>query len=168
MGRLLPKPGEPSSEVNRSTRTPHQMIRTLPLFALLSLLAAPITSIGAADDFPPDFLIGRYHLIGKLPDGGESFSGHLTITSGKEGMRIERTIGERRVTGSARMETALAGEARVLRMRFQEEGVRFESTCLVRSDLDNYARISCYRYRKDGKTRSPGLEALFIDHGEEP
>lgn len=134
-----------------------------PLLTTL-LLCALATTGWATDDFPDHFLYGRYVLIGKAPDGGETYSGRLTIGGGKGGLTIERHIGDRTITGRAAMESALAGEARVLRMRFSEEGVAFENTCLVRSDLDNYARISCHRYRREGGTRSPGLEALFIDH----
>jgi hypothetical protein len=35
---------------------------------------------------------------------------------------------------------------------------------LVSSDLNNYARITCYVYYAEIITSAPGIEALYIDH----
>jgi hypothetical protein len=48
-----------------------------------------------------------------------------------------------------------------LRTHFLQDQVSIEQTCLISSDLDNYARITCYSYSPDAKTDDPGLEAYF-------
>ncbi|GAB6040801.1 hypothetical protein [Endothiovibrio diazotrophicus] len=129
------------------------------LFALL--LLPPLV---VADDFPPFFVVGDYRLIGQRPDSSETYAGRVEIAERKGGgLTGRRSVGGESVVMEVALERALAGEAQVLRMRFTEEGVAYEATCLLQSDLDNYARISCYRYRRDGATRRPGLEALFIE-----
>lgn len=68
------------------------------------------------------------------------------------------------MSGRAAIEAAVGGDARVLRIRFEQDGKSYEQTCMVGSDLDNYARISCYLYVPGRKTMNPGMEVLFIDH----
>jgi len=55
---------------------------------------------------------------------------------------------------------ASPGEGRVLRFRWEENGLK-GLTCEVHSDLDNYARITCCWYSANEVTTEPGLEALF-------
>jgi len=80
------------------------------------------------------------------------------------GLKVRRSINGQVIYGTAAIETALNGDARVIRIRFRENQIFYEQTCLSQSDLDNYARISCYLYRLDKSTTEPGLEALFHDH----
>lgn len=110
------------------------------------------------------FLVGDYLLVGKAPDSQLTYSGKVSIRAGEQGLEVRRVIGDTSVTGIAAIEPALQGEARVLRIRFEQEGVGFEETCLWQSDLDNYARISCYLYQPQVPTRQPGLEVMFYDH----
>lgn len=144
----------------------------LLLFPLLALVIASQAGLlntsqalgeGSQTDFLAGFVVGRYRLIGQQPDAGTTYSGEVEIY--REGqssqLKVRRIIADRVVEGAAAIESALHGEAMVLRMRFRENGTAHESTCLVKGDLDNYARLSCQLYRQDGKTRQAGLEALF-------
>ena len=73
-------------------------------------------------------------------------------------------MGGKTVFGDAALEKARAGEAFILKMHYREEGIDYEESCLFMSDLDNYARISCYLYEPGKRTKSPGLESFFHDH----
>ncbi len=52
-------------------------------------------------------------------------------------------------------------------MRFVEHNLQYEETCMIDSDLDNYARITCYLHQPGSETDNPELEALFIVHEED-
>ncbi|GAA3941158.1 hypothetical protein [Litoribacillus peritrichatus] len=113
------------------------------------------------------FVLGQYHLIGKAPDSSRTYAGQLEIYEQDQQLKIKRIINEQEILGTAAIESALHGESHVLRMRFNENNQSFETTCLIRSDLDNYARISCYLYQPGVRTKEPGLEALFINHSRD-
>ena len=135
--------------------------------ALLGLCAGP-AQILASGDFPAGFLIGKYHLIGRAPDVERTYYGRLTIRQGKQGLAVARVIAGETVQGSGDIVKALCCEGvELLRMRFVEEGREYEETCMVDSDLDNYARVTCLLYRRDESTDTPGFEALFIDLSED-
>ncbi|MBU6955361.1 hypothetical protein [Hahella sp. HN01] len=135
--------------------------------ALLCCLLSPSAFGGeTAKDFLGDFIIGAYQLIGKAPDSTSTYQGALQIYSENHQLKIKREIGGAVIFGEAAIEDAAHGEATVLRMRFQENSIAYESTCLVQSDLDNYARISCHLYQANKGSKTPGLEALFIDHSK--
>lgn len=125
--------------------------------------AAPRVEPVAAGPVPPaEFFRGNYLLIGRKPDGGAAYVGRVSLREEEGGgLAVTRRIGGRAVRGSARFETATADRIPVLRMRFVFDGRRCEGTYLWQTDLDNYSRLTGYVYRLDGKTRSPGLEALF-------
>ncbi|MFC3153315.1 hypothetical protein ACFOEK_19905 [Litoribrevibacter euphylliae] len=128
-----------------------------------SLMA--IASINFADeDHLRMMVLGNYLLIGKSPDSTQTYYGKIQIHSEGDAMAVVRDIDGVITKGTAAIEPALAGDARVLRIRFTESGVYYEETCLISSDLDNYARISCYLYQPYIQTDNPGLEALFYDH----
>lgn len=128
------------------------------------ILQLPAGAVERDGGFLYDFLAGRYQLVGKGPAGAAAYAGRVTLARAGSGLVVTREIGGRSVTGSARVETAGEG-VEVLRMRFAEAGVEYEETCLIGSDLDNYARLTCHLYRPGVRTGAPGLEALFIDHG---
>lgn len=132
---------------------------------LATLIATPAFGDAERGDFLSEFVLGRYHLIGKKPDAEIAYLGRVEIYRDRTGLKIKRRIGEAMAVGSASVESALNGDAMLLRMRFTENQTAYESTCLIQGDLDNYARLSCHRYRQDGGTRQPGLEALFHASG---
>ena len=107
---------------------------------------------------------GKYILVGKGLDTDKTYLGKMEIRSIKDHLIVEREINKKSVKGSAAIESAAGGDAQVLRIRFTEDGNSYEQTCLINSDLDNYARISCYLYKLGIKTMQPGLEVLFHDH----
>ena len=107
---------------------------------------------------------GKYILVGKGLDTDKTYLGKVEIRSIKDHLIVERKINGKSVKGSAAIESAAGGDAQVLRIRFTEDDNSYEQTCLVNSDLDNYARISCYLYKPGIKTTQPGLEVLFHDH----
>jgi hypothetical protein len=67
------------------------------------------------------------------------------------------------VTGIGRVETATPDKIKVLKVHFRSGDRDYEATYLIGSDLDNHGRLTGYVYLKGGKTRTPGLEALFIE-----
>lgn len=110
------------------------------------------------------FLVGKYLLIGQKPDSKETYSGTISFSfdEKKKILNFKRIVNGQLTTGTAKIEKALAGEAEVLRLRFVENKKEYEGTFLWRSDLDNYGRLSGYIYLKNNSTKSPGLEAYFI------
>lgn len=136
------------------------------VFGLLLTGLTPSLLLAGAEhqQFLRDYLPGNYTLIGKAIDSDVSYNGTLTIAPTTEGFAITRHIGNARLQAKGRIEQATADKLEVLRIRFEEDGRQVESTCLIASDLDNYPRLSCQLYWLEGKTRQPGLEALFIKH----
>lgn len=132
----------------------------------LFLILAFIPVLSQADDAMNEFLKmivpGEYTVIGKNINSDKTYQGEVSITRQDDTFAVMRSINGTQVVGQAAIESAAGGDAKVLRIRFAENNVDYEETCLVGSDLDNYARISCYLYMQDGKTRQPGLETLFI------
>ena len=109
-------------------------------------------------------LPGKYKLIGKAVDSDETYAGKVEISEDDQLLKVRREIDGQIIMGVASVEPALHGEAQVLRIRFTQDNTKYEQTCLWQSDLDNYARISCYVYQPDEETREPGLEVMFPDH----
>jgi hypothetical protein len=102
-------------------------------------------------------------VIGRLPDSDQLYSGKVEVKRLENQLEVVRLIGGHRVKGIARIETATPDKTKVLRVHFQSEGRDYEATYLIGSDLDNHGRLTGYVYLKGGKTRTPGLEALFIE-----
>lgn len=115
-------------------------------------------------DFLYGFLEGSYHLIGRLPDSNETYTGKIVIRKADDKLEVIRIIEGREIRGVGEIEMATADKIKVLRIRFTDENKDYEATYLIDSDLDNYGRLSGYLYLKKGGTKTPGLEALFIDH----
>ena len=137
-----------------------------PIITLFCVVVAllPATALTKeTDDFLSNFILGTYHLIGKAPDSENTYYGKVEIANTDDGLRITRIIGGKTVAGTAAIEKSL-DNIQVLRMRFVEHDLQYEETCMIDSDLDNYARITCYLYQPDKETDDPGLEALFVVH----
>lgn len=137
--------------------------RMIPALALL-LTATTVLPQENERAFLAGFVAGKYHLIGKASDSDRTYYGQVEIGRSEDGLHVVRTIGGKTVTGTAKIEEAMTDGVPVLRMSFTDAGVDFEETCLTGSDLDNYARITCYLYQPGMATKNPGLEALFIVH----
>jgi hypothetical protein len=137
----------------------HDMKRVITLL----LIFCPLLSV-AEDDFLRTMVQGKYLLVGKAVDSENTYHGKVEIKDVNGSLVVAREIAGKNTEGSAAIEAALNGEARVLRIRFTENEAAYEQTCMVGGDLDNYARISCYLYKPNVKTMQPGLEVLFNDH----
>lgn len=132
------------------------------LFALLLIMA--FSPIRADDASFADFIVGHYLLVGQGIETESTYSGTVSIYLENKQLKVKRTIDGNVTNGVAIFKVTLNGDSKVLRINFSENNVNYEETCLWISDLDNYARISCYLYTPGVKTRKPGMEVLFIDH----
>jgi hypothetical protein len=123
-----------------------------------ALLLALGPAAPAAQDADPllDFVAGEYVLVGRQPDGGAAYAGTARIERRGDHLVLTRQVGELRTEARGAVEPAAGGDARVL--RFRDAGARV-MTCLVHSDLDNYARLSCLW--AEGAPAQPGLESYF-------
>jgi len=133
------------------------------------LLALVSTLAGAqAKDFIEeplyDFLFGSYQVIGRLPDSDHLFSGKVDLKRSGNQLEVLRLTEGRTVKGTGKIEAVTPDKIKVLRVFFRSAGKDYEATYLIGSDLDNYGRLTGQVYLKDGQTRRPGLEALFVEH----
>ena len=108
------------------------------------------------------YIQGTYILIGKKLDSPDTYFGEISITQSGSQLVVHRTISGQVTHGTASIEHATSDHTPVMRIRFNENHMNFEETCVVANDLDNYARITCYLYIPGVKTRNPGMEAFFI------
>jgi len=138
--------------------------KTVIKFLLLAIAISPSFLFAKEEDFISSFVVGKYLLIGKAVDSDTTYTGKVEIYKKDSLLKVNRTIKGQTIVGSAAIESALNGETKALRIRFNDNGIKYEETCLWSSDLDNYARISCYLYQPGERTINPGLEALFYDH----
>jgi hypothetical protein len=110
-----------------------------------------------------DFLCGSYQVIGRLPDSNQLYSGKVEFKLSGNQLEVVRLIGGHRVRGIGKIETATPDKIKVLRVHFRSKDKDYEATYLIGSDLDNYGRLTGHVYFKEGETKTPGLEALFIE-----
>jgi len=111
-----------------------------------------------------DFVCGSYQVIGRLPDSDQLYSGKVEFKRSGNQLEVVRLIGGHQVRGIGKIETATSDKIKVLRVHFRSKDKDYEATYLIGSDLDNHGRLTGYVYFKNGQTRTPGLEALFIEH----
>lgn len=148
---------------------------SLPLFLLLIGTSACLSQHEsqnhiAQQDAPPvpiEFLVGTYDVIGRYPDSEQLYTGTVAISlsdTATNSVSVTRTIGEISTQGEGELTTATGDAIAVLRVVFQEAGRAMETTYLIDSDLDNYARLTGYVYMQGGGTRIPGIESLFHAH----
>ncbi len=125
--------------------------------------------VHAQDEEYPDssFFVGKYTLIGKVLEGNDTFLGLLRLFVDEDGREVfERIIGETTISGSWGIEYAIGNEVRVIRIRWEAEGRRFECTYQWCMDFDTYPRLSGHCYESGKGTDSPGMEVGFILHEE--
>ena len=109
---------------------------------------------------PDGFIDGDYALIGRDPGGSPAFEGRARITSDGCAVTVERQIGETiSVIRGGWQRLDLPDGAYALEFR-SDDGAAFWS-CQVSVDLDNYARLTCFRILTDAAGGAPGLEAMF-------
>ena len=111
------------------------------------------------------FVEGSYTLLGKAIASRKTYLGEVTIRKKADSLEVIRRIEGKEVKGTASVAHVTVDKIPVLRIRFVEEEKQIEETCLIKGDLDNYARLTCYLYFPEVKTEDPGMEAMFINHG---
>jgi hypothetical protein len=129
-------------------------------FLCVLLVSGPALIATADDEEPhPYYTVvpGRFAVIGQLPDDGAPYKGRAKIAYSEGRFQLLKEIGETSVTAQGTVERADPGEGDVIRFRWPDH----EETCLVRLDLDNYARLSCYWSVSGTAHRQPGLESYF-------
>lgn len=139
------------------------MLRTALVFSAL-LWTAEFAVAADQPKYPDGWLSlvpGRFVLIGRLPDNGATYSGTAVISETGQGFTLKRTVGTRSFTAKGTIEVpSPPGEGKVLRFRWNDHGL-LQMTCLVQSDLDNYARLSCLWVMAGHEHKAPGLETYF-------
>jgi hypothetical protein len=138
---------------------------TLALAILVAALAAAPSSFAgedAADGDPlASFVLGDYAIVGREPESGVAYAGSARIEGTDDGLVLKRRLGDRETIARGRFEVpSPPGEGRVLRFRWNDPEAML-MTCLVGSDLDNYARLTCYWLPEGSNPSAPGLEATF-------
>lgn len=137
----------------------------MPRCAVLLFLLVTIgarAAVAAEEPSYLDFVVGPYRVVGQRPDGGATYAGRARIERHGDGLRLIRSIGKqtRHITGTVRR--ADPGEAWVLSFAWVEGAKqKMEMVCLVGTDLDNYARLSCHWGKARNPHRFPGMEAYF-------
>lgn len=140
-------------------------------FLLLALasLAAAVPAKDAEEDPWLTFVPGHFALVGRGPDGGAPYAGEATLEVRGQGFRLRRTVAGKTAEAEGMIEVpSPPGEGKVLRFRWQEGAAKRVMTCLVSSDLDNYARLSCVWVEEGTSPDSPGLEAYFSSEAWDP
>lgn len=133
-------------------------------FLLLSVIFLFSANIVCQEAPFSDFLVGKYIVVGKAIGSNTTYTGNVEIYLENGRLIVKRTINGQETIGTAELEPVLNGDKKVLKFRYMKANKEYEQTCLWQSDLDNYARISCYLYNPKVHTKDPGLEVLFHDH----
>ncbi len=140
------------------------------LAALLALACLPAQpAFAAEEDESPlwDFVRGRYTLIGRQPDSQATYTGTAKIERVGKQLRLTRTVGGKRSEIFGTVRRADPGEAWVLAFKWGKQQP-MEMVCLVGSDLDNYARLTCHWGRAGNPHAQPGMEAYFAQEPWDP
>lgn len=146
-------------------------VAALSLRCLLLTLACLSTkpAFAADEDESPlwDFVRGRYTLVGRQPDSQATYTGTAKIERAGKQLRLTRTIAGRqeRIFGTVRR--ADPGEAWVLAFKWGQKPA-MEMVCLVGTDLDNYARLTCHWGKAGNPHTQPGMEAYFAQEPWDP
>ena len=133
----------------------------LLLLAALAVSGAAAVLAKDGDDTLRDLVLGDYVTVGREPDGGIAYNGSARIEFDGDHLVLRERRGEHQITAAGRFEVpSPPDEGRVLRFLSQDpEPVTM--TCIVSSDLDNYARLTCLWLRQGTEPAEPGLEAMF-------
>jgi len=132
--------------------------------AMLSQGAAAQTAVGdkEIDDDFRRFVAGDYAMVGRRPDSGPAYSGTARIELRGETLVLTRKIGQATTVYEGALERAdpPSDRPRVFRFRWAQGKSKMLMTCLMRADLDNFARLTC-EWADNPQHKDPGLEAFF-------
>ena len=139
------------------------------LILLLSGLACMPCSAADIDDEPLQwsFVPGRYQLIGRHPDSQRTYTGTARIDRVGKEIRLSRDISGKHTEVFGVVRRADPGEAYVLHFKWGKTHP-MEMICLIGSDLDNYARLTCHWGKKGNPHSQPGMEAYFAQEPWNP
>ena len=144
--------------------------RRTPTFLLVAAAClAGMPARAADEDEAPEwsFVPGRYQLIGRHPDSPTTYAGTARIERVGRQLRLTRTIGGRKSQVFGVVRRADPGEAWVLHFKW---GTRqpMEMVCVIGTDLDNYARLTCHWGKAGNPHAQPGMEAYFAQEPWDP
>jgi hypothetical protein len=142
------------------------MVKRASIFAILACIfitanacAEPPADNG--ESFLYGFVVGDYVLVGQYPDSSVAYSGVARIEKIKDKLILTRQIGSQTIKADGVVEVPKPpGEGEIIRFRWRDKDP-VVMTCLVNSDLDNYARLTCYVAVEGRNHTRPGIEALF-------
>jgi len=136
--------------------------RTALLFAFAtSLFAQPASRSYDLGDISR-FIEGEYVLIGRKSESEATYTGRVVFRATGDGLEFTRVVAGQTQNGNVVFDAKVDESGRpVLRVHFLMGGKKYEATYLWHSDPSNFARLTGYVYLHDGKTKLPGLEALF-------
>lgn len=102
---------------------------------------------------------GQYTVVGRLPDSNRTFSSSIEIKplKNKTFSATEKMNAKVIRRWEGQFKRASPGEGDVLHLK----GQHGELACLVSTDLDNYARMTCLWKKNNQQSNKLGLVALF-------
>ena len=105
------------------------------------------------------FIAGNYTMIARDPDSNKTYSGVMRIENPKDKIiRIVETVSHQpKQIWRGQFRDASPGEGCVLEVESKQRSM----VCLVSTDLDNYARLTCLTKKLDTPTKKLGLVSLF-------
>ena len=109
---------------------------------------------------PDGFIDGDYILVGREPAGKAAYHGRARIESKGCAVVVHRRIGDRQSTvrgGWQKLEHPQGAFA----LEFRSRDGAAHWSCQVSVDLDNYARLTCFRILAASPDSEPGLEVFF-------
>jgi hypothetical protein len=143
--------------------------RTLTFLLVAAVCLAGTPARAADEDEAPEwsFVPGRYQLIGRHPDSPTTYAGTARIERVGRQLRLTRIVGGRKNQVYGVVRRADPGEAWVLHFKW---GTRqpMEMVCVIGTDLDNYARLTCHWGKAGNPHAQPGMEAYFAQEPWDP
>lgn len=129
------------------------------LVACTTSLALTANAIPCNKSNLATFIVGNYTVIAQEPDSNKTYSGTLSIATTRNNLIriVEKMPNKSLRIWQGQIRDASPGEGCVLEVKSKH----LSMTCLVSTDLDNYARLTCLTKGISSRTKKPGLLALF-------
>ena len=127
--------------------SPHAVTASRPYCERLAFDGSTLNGLG-----------GQYDIVGQHPLGGRPYNGALRLEMGENAYIVTRTIGRRKLQGTAWLEVCGPDKYQLLRVRWNASPQSIEYVCFLRGDGDNDIRATC------NTVHGRGLEAWFQRH----
>ena len=108
----------------------------------------------------PAGLLGRYEIVGRLPNSESTYAGHLEVREGQAAYVVVRSVGDVTTTGEAWIEFCSPDRILQLAFRYDTGDLPRWGVCALGGDPGNYLRVTCHTRVDDGQSKH-GLEAWF-------